>query len=373
MIRRTILAVALSTFAVLIACGGSSIQTADARELPPANPEAVREYNAGLRLVRRGGARNLTRARARFNKALELDPNLWEARYDLGVLQRRAGELRAARESFEAAGAIQPGAEEPLLAAAEAAYAMGEASVAAERLGALVAAHPENLDARISLSVILREAEEYDDALEQAREVLVRDPTRVRALLEIARVYRAREQPEVAELVLQKALALVPEDQAPLRAQVLDEQGLLELSRGDTQAAFEAFDAALAAESTYKPARMNMGSVLLHAGDFTGAAAQYQAVLQADGDDIDARVGLAISLRGQGENARAEREYRRVLETAPAHPDALFDLAVLQAEFLDQRPQSRATFERFLAAAPRRHPAREAAERYLREIPGATP
>ncbi len=289
------------------------------------------------------------------------------------MLQRRAGELRAARESFEAAGAIQPGAEEPLLAAAEAAYAMGEASVAAERLGSLVAAHPENLDARISLAVILREAEDYDDALEQAREVLVRDPTRVRALLEIGRVYRAREQPEVAQLVLQKALALVPAEETALRAQVLDEQGLLELSRGDTQAAFEAFDAALAAEATYKPARMNMGSVLLHAGDFPGASAQYQAVLQADASDVDARVGLAISLRGQGENARAEREYRRVLEAAPNHPDALFDLAILQAEFLDQRTQSRATFERFLSAAPRRHRAREEAERYLREIPAAGP
>jgi hypothetical protein len=60
-----------------------------------------------------------------------------------------------------------------------------------------------------------------------------------------------------------------------------------------------------------------------------------------------------------------------VLEAAPNHAAALFNLGVLKAEFLDQRPQSRALFQRFLTVAPSDVPQREVAERYLREIPAS--
>ncbi|MEM1414452.1 MAG: tetratricopeptide repeat protein, partial [Myxococcota bacterium] len=214
----------------------------------------------------------------------------------------------------------------------------------------------------------LRAQERWNDALAQAREVLVREPGNARALLVVARIYRAREAYDIAKLVLQKALALVPEDDARLRAEVYDDEGLLELARGDTQAAFEAFRQAIAADARYAPAQMNMGSVLLHAGDFAGARAQYEAVLRADPSSLEAKVALAIARRGQGDHRVARRLYREVLDEAPNHPDALLDYAILRADFLDEREDSVATFEAFLAAAPRRHPGRELAERYLVEI-----
>jgi tetratricopeptide (TPR) repeat protein len=350
----------------VVACGGAQTQT---NELPPANPEAVREYNAATRLLSRRGARAASRARTRLERAVELDPNLWEARYDLGVVQRRAGELEQARASFEAAIAVQPSAPEPRLAAAEVAYELGDRSAAARQLRALVEGHPGNLEARVALAVVLREDESWDDALAQAREVLVRDPTSTRALLEIGRVYRARELFDVSRLVLQKALDLADEGNTTLRAEILSEQGLLELARGDTQAAFAAFELAIASEAAFAPARMNMGAVLLRAGDFAGAKTQYEAVLGNDEANIDARIGLGIAFRGEGDHSSARQNYQRVLDADERHPDALFNMAVLQADFLDQRPAARAKFVRYLSLAPRNHPGREEAERYVREIP----
>lgn len=357
----------LLVLVLAMACGGGN-QGTQHTELPPANPEAVREMVAAVRLMNRG-PRFHRRARTRLQRAIQIDPQLWEAHYNLGVLERAAGDLPAASAAFDAALAIDPNASEPLLAAAEVAYSRGDRSAAADRLQSLVQRDDAPLDARIALAVIYREDERWDGALEQAREVLVRDPSNVRALLEIGRVYRAREQHDVSRLVLDKALQLLEDDQAALRAQVMNERGLLELDRGDTQAAFEAFEGAVAVDASFKPARLNMGSVLLRAGDYAGAAAQYQAVLQTDDEDLDARVAYAIALRGQGEHRQARREYERVLRANPEHPDALFDLAVLRAEFLDQRPQSREQFQEFLRVAPRRHPARERAEQYLQEIP----
>ncbi len=373
--RRRILGVLLASAlaSAASACGGASTEGPETVALPPANPAAVREYMAGVRLMNREGDRYERRALARFRKAVEIDPNLWEAHYNLGVLLRRRGELDEAAAAFQRALAINPTASEPLLASAEVAYAQGELEEAAERLEALVARAPDDLAARVALAVTLRERERYQPALEQAREVLIRDPSNVRALLEVGRIYRAREQYDVAQLVLGKALQLTGEDDATLRAEIQNEQGLLELDRGDTQAAFLAFDAAIALDASYKPARMNMGSVLLHAGDYAGAQAQYEAVLEQDRDDLSARVALGIAFRGQGEMRKARREYERVLRVDPDHPDALLNLGILRAEFVDERPQSRANFEHFLRVAPRRHRGRPTAEEYLRIIPAPEP
>ena len=356
----------LLLLAVSLGCGGSSARGAGRVELPPANPEAVRHYTSGNRALARG---NLGRARAQYRQALVLDGNLWEAHYNLGVLERREGNLEEARTELAAAIAIQPVARETLLAAAEVAYALGDEDEAIDHLRTLLEHHPEDSSARVSLAVILRGEERWDDALAEARLVLIRDPSQLRALLEVARVYRAQEQWDVSRLVLDKALALSEDDDGRMRAEILTERGLLELSRGDTQAAFDAFDAAIAADADFHPARMNMGSVLLRAGDYAGAKEQYEAVLSRDDDDLAARVALGVALRGLGEPRQAKRQFDQVLRVSPDHPDALFDLGVLEAEFLDQRPRARQTFERYLSVAPRRHPGRERAEQYLQEIP----
>jgi tetratricopeptide (TPR) repeat protein len=369
-----VLFVALFASAVALAggiaagCGGASAESAMAhRELPPADPRAVAEFNRGNSLMDRN---RVAPARAHFEKALQIDPNLWEAHYNIGVLDREAGELRRAIQRFERARAIQPGASQPLLALAEAFYTIGEADEAADLLRTFVESEPGAIEARIALATILREEEDYDDALEQAREALIRDSSNVPALIEVGRVYRARAQYDVAELVFRKALELAGDDGAAV-ATLHNDLGLVSLARGDTQAAFLEFQRAIEADARFTPARMNQGSVLLRAGDYQGATAEYRAALRVDDRDLEAHVALGIALRGAGQHQEARRAYEHVLAAAPNHPGALLNLAILKAEFLDQRPQSRSLFQRYLEVAPTNAPEREMAERYLQEIPAA--
>jgi tetratricopeptide (TPR) repeat protein len=216
----------------------------------------------------------------------------------------------------------------------------------------------------VSLATILRERGDYDGALQQAREVLIRQPSSASALAEVGRVYRAREQYDVAELVLRKALDLG--DTAELR----NDLGLVQLARGDTQAAFEEFDRAIALDATFAPAHLNQGSVLLHAGDYAGAAAHYRAVVDADPENLDAQVALGIALRGQGHNEEARRAYQAVLDASPTHAAALYDMGILLAEFLDDRPHARELFQRYLEVAPSGAPQRETAQHYVSDIGG---
>lgn len=347
------------------------------------DPRAVSEYRAGLQALSRGGPRAEERALEHFRAATRLDPNLWEAHHDAGVLLRRRGDLREAIAAFERASRIQPAATEPLLALAEARLAVGDLRGAAEALAAHVERNPDDADVRLAYASTLRRLGELDDALEQAREVLVRNASNVRALLEVGRIYRARRQWDVAALVFRKALDLArsastastpnatrPPSQPDTRlvATIHEELGLLELGRGDTQAAFVELGRAIEADPRHVSAHVNQGSVLLRAGDFEGAVAALRAALAIDPDDVDARTALGIALRGAGDHQGARREWERVLERAPRHAAAVFNLAILQAEFLGERRQSLERFRRFLELAGDDAPEREIAERYVREI-----
>ena len=57
-----------------------------------------------------------------------------------------------------------------------------------------------------------------------------------------------------------------------------------------------------------------------------------------------------------------------MLEADPENLAAIFDLGILEADFLSQREAARDQFRRFLDLAPGRHPARATAERYVADI-----
>lgn len=364
-VRPTAPLLVFSLLALLAGCGGettATTATTSGGESTAIDPAALDEFEAGVRELGRGGRAAERRARAHFEAALEIDPGLWEARYDLGVLDRQAGDLLGASQAFEAARALAPSSGEVLTALAEVRWALGERDAAASILRSYVASHADDASARVSLATMLRGLGDHDGALAQAREVLVRDPRNVAALAEVGRAYAAREQWDIAELVFRKALDLGES------ATIHNDLGLLELARGDTQAAFEHFRAAIALDASFAPAHLNQGAVLLRAGDYAGAEAEYRAVLAHDAGNADARVCLGTALRGRGELRDARREYANVLEAMPSHAAALYNMGVLLAEFLDERAEARSFFQRYLAAAPGSAPERATAERYVRDI-----
>ncbi len=81
--KRVLLIAALA----LAACGGSKQKTGPvvaAQGLPPANPIAVQRMVEGATAAK--DPRMQTRAIALLREAIAVDPNLWEARFDLGVV-----------------------------------------------------------------------------------------------------------------------------------------------------------------------------------------------------------------------------------------------------------------------------------------------
>jgi tetratricopeptide (TPR) repeat protein len=348
-----------------LGCGGSA-EAPKAPEVPPARKAAVGKM---MRAVESAGhAKGSSQAIELLKQAVAEDPGLWEARYDLGVLLARDGQLGAARLELERARDLAPNAEDVVAALGEVLRRSDELSAASDVLSRFVQSYPDATQARRVLVVVLRERGRYDEALEQARELLKRQPGDASALAELSLTHLEQGQVDVAELLIAEALKAEPHAAVVERA-----AGLIALKRGEDAIAFGHFAKASELDPNDTAAGLNTGTVLLQAGVYERAEKHFRGVLAVQPDSLEAKLGLAAALRGQGSRndpgpyRAAESLLKEILARAPSDWAAAHNLAVLYAESMDRPEQATTEYSRFLSNAPAEHPSRAKAKKWVDE------
>ena len=104
------------------------------------------------------------RAIALLREAISIDGNLWEARFDLGIVLANQGDLANAEDSLKAAAKIAPDREEVVVALAEVRRRRGSNKDAASTLEDFVKDHPSAIEARTLLVTALRDSAQHDKA-----------------------------------------------------------------------------------------------------------------------------------------------------------------------------------------------------------------
>jgi len=364
----------LLLFLTLCACGSTSSTTATPGKpaaRPAVKPTAVREFESAHRALRLGGPEARATARARFAHAVELDASLWEAWHDLGVLAHGDGDDDAALAAFDKAIAANPRHLPTRLARAEAHRRAGHRSEARADYEAvlrdLADDDPLRKDAAARLASLLRDSGQHDAAVNVLRETLRVAGASARIYTELGRVYLAQGRLELAALVLARALEIDDKDPG-----IYNARALLALRQGRAQDAFDDFDHATRLDPAYLDARFNKAAVLLDAGDHMRAKQELGAVLERSPDDLAARVALGVAQRGLKDFEAARATWQRVVDSAPAkHParvDALFNLTILKADFLNDPAGAKAELERYMQEAPTSHPKRQAADEKRKEL-----
>ena len=117
-------------FAFAFGCGGSA-PAPEVPRVPVARQAAVGKMVKAVSRAARPDARK--EALALLEEAVKEDPELWEARYDLGVLLAQSGALDRAREQLERAHALAPNAEDVVAALGEVLRRKGEHAAAASQ------------------------------------------------------------------------------------------------------------------------------------------------------------------------------------------------------------------------------------------------
>ncbi len=373
MTRATALFVLLLSLAPAACAGPTAARpvTAAPAQVVPANPAAVGKMVLGVQSAKDG---QRDRAATALREAIQIDPGLWEARYDLGVVLTSVGDLAGAEQELWAAGRLAADSQPVAVALAEVRRRRGEHRLAAEALADFVRVHPSAVDARTLYVAALRDSGQIEKAISEAREVLVRKPGDATALAELALSHLAKGEKETAELLAKQAL-----DSNPNSAVTHRTIGLLDLAKGDDAIALTEFRKAAQADPRDTTSRLNMGVVLLRAGAYAKAEEQYREILKISPDDHGAEIGLAAALRGEGDAQHPQRleEARTILDrvlAGDAHDtSALFNIGVLYADFFKKAPEAAPYFKRFLVDAPSDHPLRAEAERYVSAASASAP
>jgi tetratricopeptide (TPR) repeat protein len=363
----------LSVIALLfVGCAGGH-KEAETPKLPAAKPDAVEALKDAARSVRLGAA-NYERALERLKSAEQIDPNLWEAFYDDGWLELKLHNPEAAVPALEKALSILPGHAATVEALGQALKEAGRPADAAKVYARWLErvkpgkddAHAEAM--RVALGGALRRAGKLDDAADALQKALrtATKATVAAGLNELALVYQAKGQLELADLVLHRALDV--DDKSKASALTWNNLGLVALKRRRDQEAFAHFEQAAKLDPALTVARRNKAMVYLDCGDYARAAEELKHVTRSDEDDSAAWVALGVAERGRGSFDAALKAFEHALEIDPDDADALYDEAVLHMDWKKEPSRARAALEKYLKAAPAQHPKRADAQARLAEL-----
>ncbi len=287
-----------------------------ARELVTRGPDvAQHQFLAALVAARAGQTEE---ARQQYANAIaRADGNYPEAYFNLGLLEKHAGNLDAAIQAYESALSTRPGyleARNNLGLALAASGRTEEAAAAylaatkrqpkyapawknlaelymqtkrsAEAVAALekaLAARPGNAQIQLDLGQAQTRSKQYAVAAQTYRHLLASEPRNARAWHGLSRALAAGQDLAGAQDALEKALALAPDESAYLRDQA---------------------------------------DLAVRAGKLDEARRTYQNLLDHAPGDAGARLALAEVLRRAGSVAECEREAARVVRVDPGNADA---------------------------------------------------
>jgi Tfp pilus assembly protein PilF len=184
---------------------------------------------------------------------------------------------------------------------------------------------------------------------------------------ELGLIYIQQKRYDLAQLVLAKAAELDTKDPAIANALATLAQRL-----GKAQEAFQLYDNAVSLDASYIDARFNKATVLLDAGDYARAKVELTAIVERRPDDYAAQVSLGVAQRGLKEHEAAKKTWDRVIKEAPrrstARGDAMFNIAMLKLDFLEDAAGGKVDLERYLQEAPIGHAKRQIAEDKRKEL-----
>lgn len=202
----------------------------------------------------------------------------------------------------------------------------GDATGAERGFRQALAFNAEFLPARFNLGIALRDQGRFDEARDELKAVVAKQPQHADALNALGYVYTRLEQVEEAERCFRTALA-----RNPGFADALTNLGNVLASRQCWVEAIGCHRRALAVAPAHVGAAINLGSALVALGRFEEAISAFSQAVEANPDNIEAHVRLGTVFNQSGRRKEAEQSFREALRISPEHREAQYFLAALGA------------------------------------------
>lgn len=322
-----------------------------------------------------------------YQRVIELEPDLFPARMNLGILLIEAGTPQSASENLAKAVDLKPADSKAHLYYARSLLALGKDDLAEKELNQVAGTQPGLAEVEYDLGQVYLHEKKYGDA--QSAFVKAAQGGLKSAQVELGQALAAEglNQSDQAIEHFEKYLAAMPDDPETrfhlggvyLKAGK-NEQALacllkvyetepqlpgLAAAIGDIQASLKKYVDAekfyrLAVAANPKQADMHraLGQVLFEQQKFTDAEQEFNTALKLDSHSREAAQGLANSLY-------EEKKYQQAiplleaLSNAPHPPVMLYFVLASCYDHLMARPQALANYQKFLQLDQGKNPDQE--------------
>lgn len=251
----------------------------------------------GAVLIRKGQP---ARAIEILDPLSDLAPNDAQALALLGSAYMQDRKFTKSMEFFEKAAEIAPDAASIRTQLALSRLATGESKAAVKDLEAAVDLNPDASRAGILLALTQLRNKKYDAALKAAAELETR----------------------------------LADNPLPFNL-----EGAALLGKGDTKGARAAFEKAIALQSDYFPARMNLAQLDLRDGDTDGAKTRFKKILELDPKHVGAMLALADLAKKEG---RTDESIDWLEQARKANPKAIAPRLLLVDIYLKKNDNNKA-------------------------------
>ena len=277
---------------------------------------------------------------AQLTERVKTDPENARVHYYLGVRQQEAGDRDAAKTSYKKAAELDGDMEDAWIGWAKIAEQKGEIQEAFSVLTVYLKAHPKSVEANLTLAAFYHGQDAVQRAYETAQKAAELDPKNVRAWRRVAtEALDLAFYPE-AEIAIQKALALVPDDWrsyyllgvaqkrqkrekealvsfqksaelAPKESSPLREVGALQLASATDvagyQAALNVLEKAQKADPQNGEIALLLGKAQIALKNETAAKTAFEEAVRLAPNDAPAYFELANLYRKAGDTKRADQ------------------------------------------------------------------
>jgi len=281
--------------------------------IPPcgANCQTLEEqvaahFRAGQQALRQG---ELRQAEEEFKKVLALDPNLAEARVNLGLVYHSLGEYRRSAENLATAMRQKPDLAGPTLILGIDYLKLGEADKAIPVLQQALRMDPVNREGRRALALCYVSGEDFRRAADEYRELARLNPDKADAWFQLGHDYVNL----AAHMAFRGAEVYRG---SPWGNRFLGDM-LAERDRWNDAA--EEYTHALAGDPKQPGLHTSLGLAYLRAGKPDKAAAEFHLELELDPKYEPAWLGLAEAQISRGQAGAALDAVQTVWEISPEY------------------------------------------------------
>jgi tetratricopeptide (TPR) repeat protein len=309
-------------------------------------------YNAG----------NYDKARVDFRNAAQIDPKNAAARFHLGQVAEKLGDLRGAVEQFQGAIYYDPNQLEARAALARLYLSGGAADKALELVETGLQTNPNSAPLLVVRGNARAQAGKLSEALDDAKQAVATAPDDPYAIALLASIYKRQSDLEAAVSTIRTGLERLPNN-ADLRAIMADlnlaqghpadaelqlrtivalEPKMLSpryrlagflLQQKNVDAAEKTLRAAIADFPTEVDPKLQLVQFLIAQRGMDAGVAEIDRMLAAAKQDDQLALGLGEQLARAGQLQRSEKLFREVIarsDTAPAGLTARDRLAALR-------------------------------------------